>query len=193
MPINSPIGKKLINKKRDLLSYKIYKDMPLRRIFEVNFFKEFKDFKINYNTFKKEYSKTAYPFNFRQFRTKSLAYDLSFKKLLSENKGIISSFLKLIKDPSLKKIKDPKGNYLISKSLKSIDKFKSENSLNTGCSYFLLIKDKSNKINKFYIKQARFDTSPPSFEEFICLKFLESIGFDIISILFVWIIQIYIV
>ncbi|MDD3178699.1 MAG: hypothetical protein PHR26_04235, partial [Candidatus ainarchaeum sp.] len=84
-------------------------ELDLKRIY---YSKEFNNLNLKYNAYiyEKKIKKDYYA---KGHAIKALAYDLSFKKLLSENKGIISSFLKLIKDPSLKKIKDPKGNYLI--------------------------------------------------------------------------------
>ena len=180
----NPIVKRTIERRRkELITRDVKFNFKSKQITDLKLFlsKEYENYKVYYNSFvfdklnsKKE---NIYGKNIR-----GLIYDINFKKLLSENKGVISSFLKLVRNKSIKKVKDPNGRYLISLFSKSrlyfMDKY---NSYNTVSAYFLILKDKANKIHRFYIKEGVLDRSPSSFEEFIALRIIKQKGIDIIS------------
>ena len=185
MPLfkENPIVKKTIERRRkELITRDVKFKFKSIKITDLKLFlsKEYENYKVYYNSFvfDKLNSKNekVYGKNIR-----GLIYDVNFKKLLSENKGVIYSFLKLVRNKSLKKIKDPNGRYLISLFSKSrlyfMDKY---SSYNTISAYFLILKDKANKIHRFYIKEGVFERSPSSFEEFIALRLIKQKGVDII-------------
>ena len=175
----NPIVKKTIERRRKELTSKLSMPSELNNL-RVNLMKEYKSFKANYNlhVYEKEILKDHFASG---YSVRGLAYDKSFKKLVSENKGIVSDFLKLVRSDSIKKVKDPEGRYLISKSIKTRSSFLKESSCNTVKAYFLLIKDKQNKVHRFYIKEGPTPSYLPSFEEFVGLKLLSKNGVEIIS------------
>ena len=181
MPLfkENPIVKKTIERRRKELTSKLSKPSELNN-HRVYLMKEYESFKANYSlhVYEKEILKDRFASG---HSVRGLAYDKSFKKLISENKGIVKNFLKLVRSDSLKKIKDPEGRYLISKSIKTKSSFLENGSCNTVNAYYLLIKDKQNKLHKFYIKQGSTPSYLPSFEEFVGLKLLSKNGIETIS------------